>query len=173
MQDPVVVVSYGAADTTDTTTDTGVNVGNVKAMAGRTKTYLCASFPRIMLLAMLIGAATALTLTDRGPTTGLLGSAAEHPDTNDHDATDWSNRDCTSADYLKGALVGAAVALVAVPLILCAIGLSPLGSIAGSWFALNQGAALASGGIMAMLQSLAMGGVSARFSPPRPLIAYH
>lgn len=57
-----------------------------------------------------------------------------------------------------GSTVGAAVGLVAVPLAFLAIGLSPIGPIAGGWFAANMGAGLAAGSTMAGLQAAAMTG---------------
>ena len=55
--------------------------------------------------------------------------------------------------------VGALVLLIAIPLIIYfGFGLGLLGPVAGGWFALNQGAGVAAGGIMAWLQALAMGG---------------
>lgn len=65
---------------------------------------------------------------------------------------------CSPAEIAKAILIGSAVALVAIPLILIAIGLAPWGPIAGSWFAANMGAGLTTGGIMALMQSLAAGG---------------
>ena len=55
--------------------------------------------------------------------------------------------------------MGALVLLIAIPLIIYfGFGLGLLGPVAGGWFALNQGAGVAAGGIMAWLQALAMGG---------------
>lgn len=55
--------------------------------------------------------------------------------------------------------MGALVVLIAIPLIIFfGFGLGLLGPVAGGWFALNQGAGLTAGGIMAWLQALAMGG---------------
>jgi hypothetical protein len=58
--------------------------------------------------------------------------------------------------------VGAGVGAVTLPIILVALGLSPIGPIAGGWFAANQGAALAAGGAMATMQSMAMFGSLAK-----------
>ena len=55
-----------------------------------------------------------------------------------------------------GTTVGAAVGGVVVAVGFLAIGLSPIGPIAGGWFATNMGAGLASTSGMAMLQSAAM-----------------
>ena len=54
--------------------------------------------------------------------------------------------------------VGAGVGAAALPITLVALGLSPIGPVAGGWFAANQGAALAAGGAMATMQSMAMFG---------------
>ena len=55
--------------------------------------------------------------------------------------------------------VGALVLLIALPLIIFyGFGIGLLGPVAGGWFALNQGAGVAAGSMMAWLQALAMGG---------------
>ena len=68
--------------------------------------------------------------------------------------------EASSTETLKtvaiGTTVGAAVGGVAVAVAFLAIGLSPIGPIAGGWFAANMGAGLASTSGMAMLQSAAM-----------------
>jgi hypothetical protein len=78
--------------------------------------------------------------------------------------TPTSADDCTPIDRVKGTAAGAgAGAAITAGLVfvgLLAIGLSPAGPIAGSWFAASQGAALASGGFMAGLQSVAMTGAA-------------
>ena len=63
---------------------------------------------------------------------------------------------------LKGSLwvaAAAAFVVVALPVVVCCscIGLGPSGPIAGGWFAANTGAALASGGFMASMQSCVAG----------------
>mmetsp|Transcript_19976 Transcript_19976/g.28697 ORF Transcript_19976/g.28697 Transcript_19976/m.28697 type:complete len:121 (-) Transcript_19976:165-527(-) len=54
--------------------------------------------------------------------------------------------------------VGAALGSAAVLGGFAAVGLSPVGPIAGGFFAANMGAGLTSGGVMAVAQSLAMTG---------------
>ena len=69
------------------------------------------------------------------------------------------NGSCTAYEVAKAGVVGAAVTMIAVPLIvLFGVGLSPCGPVAGGWFAANQGAAISAASTMAWLQSLAMGG---------------
>ncbi|RYH24774.1 hypothetical protein EON65_16250 [archaeon] len=68
--------------------------------------------------------------------------------------------DCTITNSVTGfALGGAAGTALAVGALL-ALGLSPLGPIAGGWFAANMGAGLAAGSTMAMLQSTAMSAIT-------------
>eukprot|EP01032_Pedospumella_encystans_P023666 gene23666-26783_t len=59
-------------------------------------------------------------------------------------------------DVAVGTSVGAVVGGVVVASAFLVIGLSPIGPIAGGWFAANMGAGLVSGSGMAMLQSAAM-----------------
>ena len=65
-------------------------------------------------------------------------------------------------DYVKstaiGAGIGTGIGVVAVPLFFLAVGLSPIGPIAGGFFAANMGAGLAAGSTMAGLQAAAMTG---------------
>ncbi len=63
----------------------------------------------------------------------------------------------SKAAYLTGGTtVGAAVGYGAVVVGFTLIGLSPVGPVAGGWFAANMGAGLAAGSWMATLQSAAM-----------------
>ena len=72
-----------------------------------------------------------------------------------HENAQWVNqRRRTIFKYLIAGTIGACV----LPAILCLIGLSPIGPVAGGLFASHMGAAVASGSCMAWLQSLAMGG---------------
>jgi len=57
-----------------------------------------------------------------------------------------------------GTSIGTIVGLAAVPVLFVVVGLSPLGPLAGGWFASNMGAGLAAGSTMAGLQSAAMTG---------------
>jgi hypothetical protein len=63
-------------------------------------------------------------------------------------------------DYVKstaiGAGIGTGIGMVAAPLFFLAVGLSPVGPIAGGYFAANMGAGLAAGSTMAGLQAAAM-----------------
>jgi hypothetical protein len=91
---------------------------------------------------------------------GDMGRRLLDPSTN----TPTSMNDCTPIDRIEGTAAGAgAGAVITAGLVfvgLLAIGLSPAGPIAGSWFAASQGAALATGGFMAGLQSVAMTGAA-------------
>lgn len=53
-----------------------------------------------------------------------------------------------------GAVVGVGIVAVAIPL----VGLSPLGPVAGGWFAANMGAGLVAGSWMSLAQSVVMTG---------------
>lgn len=68
--------------------------------------------------------------------------------------------ECTVIYGGEVVLVGAVVVLIALPVILLSIGLGPFGPLAGGAFAAWQAAhgAIAAGSIMALLQSMAMGG---------------
>ena len=68
-----------------------------------------------------------------------------------------STEDCAKA-AATGTGVGVVTGLVAVPLVFLALGLTPIGPIAGGWFAANMGAGVAAGSGMAALQSAAMTG---------------
>ena len=61
-------------------------------------------------------------------------------------------------------IVGAVVGAVALPVTMTvgfwALGLSAAGPVIGGWFAAHQGAAIASGSVMAVVQSMAMTGAA-------------
>eukprot|EP01040_Poterioochromonas_malhamensis_P009179 gene9179-9960_t len=61
-----------------------------------------------------------------------------------------------AASLTGGTAVGAAIGYGAVVVGFTLIGLSPVGPVAGGWFAANMGAGLAAGSWMATLQSAAM-----------------
>jgi hypothetical protein len=65
--------------------------------------------------------------------------------------------DCVKSTAI-GAGIGTGIGVVAVPLFFLAVGLSPIGPIAGGFFAANMGAGLAAGSTMAGLQAAAMTG---------------
>lgn len=65
-----------------------------------------------------------------------------------------------AAGTTGGAVAGAALGALAVGGTFVLLGLTPLGPVAGGWFAANMGAGLASGGWMALLQSAAMSGTA-------------
>jgi hypothetical protein len=68
-----------------------------------------------------------------------------------------ANTDCVKGTAI-GTGIGTGIGVVAVPLFFLAIGLSPIGPIAGGFFAANMGAGLAAGSTMAGLQAAAMTG---------------
>jgi hypothetical protein len=71
-----------------------------------------------------------------------------------------SNNNCTLGHVSTNAAIGLAVGTVLTVGVLLAIGLTPIGPIAGGLFAGAMGAGIASGSLMAGLQSAVMTGVA-------------
>jgi hypothetical protein len=67
---------------------------------------------------------------------------------------------CTAEDAGIATVVGGAVGVVLVGATFLALGLTPIGPVAGGWFAANMGAGLAAGSMMSVVQAAAMTGTT-------------
>lgn len=70
------------------------------------------------------------------------------------------NVKCSVEDAGIATVVGGAAGVVLIGATFLALGLTPIGPLAGGWFAANMGAGLAAGSMMSVLQSAAMTGTA-------------